>query len=243
MPWPSLPARDAGRVHLLRDGRPRRPGRHHGGQPLLRRQERLDGDQPADRDGPRGRHGQSDSAGHRQRKAGGRASWTPGKGWFIRLENAGEKVVSSPRVYGGVVYFTTYTPTGTSGIDPQTPARPRRCAGWAGCMRSNYKTGAAVHDFSSDRWRPDRDGHTVALGKQDRSLSSAPPSRPPRHRDPWRRRMSVHRRRGRYRQPAHGGDAGDVPLLLEPDILTQRNLAMMSTLRSWIASRPGGRWS
>jgi type IV pilus assembly protein PilY1 len=39
------------------------------------------------------------------------------KGWFIRLLNAGEKVVASPRVYGGVVYFTTYTP-GHGDISP-----------------------------------------------------------------------------------------------------------------------------
>ena len=41
-------------------------------------------------------------------------------GWFIRLENPGEKVVASPRVYGGVVYFTTYTPDtgGGGGGDP-----------------------------------------------------------------------------------------------------------------------------
>jgi hypothetical protein len=43
----------------------------------------------------------------------------------------------------------------------------------------NYKTGAAVHDFSGT---PEQDGdnHTVALGKQDRSLSvgTAIPSAP-----------------------------------------------------------------
>ena len=33
-----------------------------------------------------------------------------GRGWYIRLESPGEKIVSSPRVYGGVVYFSTYAP-------------------------------------------------------------------------------------------------------------------------------------
>lgn len=32
------------------------------------------------------------------------------KGWYIRLENTGEKVVSSPLVYNGMLFFTTYTP-------------------------------------------------------------------------------------------------------------------------------------
>jgi type IV pilus assembly protein PilY1 len=35
-------------------------------------------------------------------------------GWYITLLNPGEKVVSSPVVYNGIVYFTTYTPNQTS---------------------------------------------------------------------------------------------------------------------------------
>jgi type IV pilus assembly protein PilY1 len=41
-------------------------------------------------------------------RAAVQANLDAGKGWYIRLENTGEKVVASPRVYGGVVYFTIY---------------------------------------------------------------------------------------------------------------------------------------
>ena len=112
-------------------------------------------------------------------KQAAKASLEAGKGWYIELENAGEKVVSSPRVYGGVVYFTTYTPTGTSGIDPNDPCAASTVRGVGRLYAVNYKTGAAVHEFNS-ALETDRDGHTVTLGKQDRSLSvgTAIPSAP-----------------------------------------------------------------
>jgi type IV pilus assembly protein PilY1 len=108
-----------------------------------------------------------------------KASLEAGKGWYIELENAGEKVVSSPRVYGGVVYFTTYTPTGTSPIDPNDPCAASTVRGVGRLYAVNYKTGAAVHEFNSTL-ETDRDGQTVTLGKQDRSLSvgTAIPSAP-----------------------------------------------------------------
>jgi type IV pilus assembly protein PilY1 len=37
-----------------------------------------------------------------------------GPGWYITLQNSGEKVVSSPIVFNQVVYFTTFSPTSTS---------------------------------------------------------------------------------------------------------------------------------
>ena len=37
-----------------------------------------------------------------------------GPGWYITLQNSGEKVVSSPIVFNGVVYFTTFSPTTAS---------------------------------------------------------------------------------------------------------------------------------
>jgi type IV pilus assembly protein PilY1 len=101
------------------------------------------------------------------------------KGWYIQLENPGEKVVSSPRVYAGVVYFTTYTPTGTSPIDPTDPCAASTVRGVGRLYALNYKTGAAVHEFSSTS-EADRDGNSVTLGKQDRALAvgTAIPSAP-----------------------------------------------------------------
>ncbi|MCG6916233.1 MAG: hypothetical protein LJE89_01675 [Deltaproteobacteria bacterium] len=71
------------------------------------------------------------------------------KGWFIRMTNDGEKVVSSPRVYAGVVYFTTYEPPSgvVSGTDPCAVPTER---GTARVYALNYKTGAAAIDFTED---------------------------------------------------------------------------------------------
>ena len=101
------------------------------------------------------------------------------KGWFIRLENAGEKVVSSPRVYGGVVYFTTYTPSQDSGVNPNDPCAASTVRGVARLYAVNYLDGSAVHDFSATP-ETDRAGNAVALGKLDRSLAigTAIPSAP-----------------------------------------------------------------
>ncbi|UCD79680.1 MAG: hypothetical protein JSW26_30555 [Desulfobacterales bacterium] len=100
-------------------------------------------------------------------------------GWFIRLENPGEKVVASPRVYGGVVYFTTYTPS--SGTEPETEDA---CAvstvrGVGRLYAVHYKTGGSVLDLSSDV-ETDHSGATVELGKKDRSVAigTAIPSAP-----------------------------------------------------------------
>jgi type IV pilus assembly protein PilY1 len=99
-------------------------------------------------------------------------------GWFIRLENPGEKVVAAPRVFGGVVYFTTYTPDsgGGSGTDPCAASTVR---GIARMYAVNYKTGASVTEFSSEV-ETDGDGNVVDLGKKDRAIAigTAIPSAP-----------------------------------------------------------------
>ncbi|PKN50759.1 MAG: hypothetical protein CVU55_15355 [Deltaproteobacteria bacterium HGW-Deltaproteobacteria-13] len=62
-----------------------------------------------------------------------------GYGWFINLTGSGEKMLAEPTVFGGVVYFTTYTPP--SGNDP--------CAqgGTAKLFGVNYTTGAGALDI------------------------------------------------------------------------------------------------
>ncbi|MGD9415798.1 MAG: PilC/PilY family type IV pilus protein, partial [Desulfobacterales bacterium] len=101
-----------------------------------------------------------------------------GNGWFIRLENLGEKVVASPRVYGGVVYFTTYTPDtgGGGGTDPCAASTVR---GVARLYAVDYKTGASVAEFSAEV-EVDGDGNAVDLGKKDRviAIGTAIPSAP-----------------------------------------------------------------
>ena len=100
-----------------------------------------------------------------------------GKGWFIRLENTGEKVVASPRVYGGVVYFTTYTPD--SSAPSGDPCAASTVRGVARLYAVDYKTGASVSGFSSEI-EYDGDGNMVDLGKKDRTIpiGTAIPSAP-----------------------------------------------------------------
>ena len=100
-----------------------------------------------------------------------------GRGWFIRLENTGEKVVASPRVYGGVVYFTTYTPdTSAPSGDPCAASTVR---GVGRLYAVDYKTGASVSEFSTEI-EYDGDGNVVELGKEDRAITigTAIPSAP-----------------------------------------------------------------
>jgi type IV pilus assembly protein PilY1 len=102
-----------------------------------------------------------------------------GKGWYIRLENAGEKIVSSPRVFGGAIYFSTYTPSGTTGSDPADRCAASTVRGVGRLYALNYKNGGSVHDFSSPP-ETSRAGGSVTLGKNDRSFSigTAIPSAP-----------------------------------------------------------------
>ncbi|MCX5849915.1 MAG: PilC/PilY family type IV pilus protein [Deltaproteobacteria bacterium] len=64
-----------------------------------------------------------------------------GYGWYMNLNGHGEKMLAEPTVFGGVVYFTTYTPP--SGNDP--------CAqgGVASLYGINYTTGAGALDVAT----------------------------------------------------------------------------------------------
>ncbi|MBT8366733.1 MAG: hypothetical protein KJP23_18740, partial [Deltaproteobacteria bacterium] len=102
-------------------------------------------------------------------------------GWFIKLENPGEKVVASPRVYGGVVYFTTYTPSDGSAGDPEDPCAVSTVRGVGRLYAVDYKTGASVLDLSNeDETDPSGSVVEVDLGKKDRSVAigTAIPSAP-----------------------------------------------------------------
>ena len=116
--------------------------------------------------------------GNEAQKQAVKTSLENARGWFIRLENSGEKVVASPRVYGGVVYFTTYTPdtVGGSGTDPCAASTVR---GVGRLYAVEYKTGASVSDFSTEI-EYDGDGNIVDLGKKDRviPIGTAIPSAP-----------------------------------------------------------------
>ncbi|HOM29064.1 MAG TPA: PilC/PilY family type IV pilus protein [Deltaproteobacteria bacterium] len=92
-----------------------------------------------------------------------------GNGWFFDLERPGEKAVSSPVVYKGVVYFTTYTPG-----RPSTEEDPCGTTGGgiARIYAVDYRTGEAV--FATF------DGNAAKLTKEDRykDVGSGIPSEP-----------------------------------------------------------------
>jgi type IV pilus assembly protein PilY1 len=114
-----------------------------------------------------------------EQKTQAKAQLESGKGWFIRLENPGEKVVATPRVYAGVVYLTTYTPSEGSGTTSGDPCAASTARGVARLYAMDYKTGAAVHYFSNEA-ETDASGNPVSLGKKDRSITigTAIPSAP-----------------------------------------------------------------
>ena len=66
-----------------------------------------------------------------------------GDGWYINMTGQGEKILADPAVFGGVVYFTTYTPP--TGNDP--------CAqgGTAKLYGVDYTTGAGEISSTGDR--------------------------------------------------------------------------------------------
>ncbi|MFW6415324.1 MAG: hypothetical protein ACOCZ2_03315, partial [Thermodesulfobacteriota bacterium] len=82
------------------------------------------------------------------------------RGWYIELEDNGEKCLSTPTVINGVVYFTTFAPT--EGAESDDPCDSSSDMGTARLYALDYKTGGAVYDdFDGD---PDDE-----LGKDDRS--------------------------------------------------------------------------
>ncbi len=80
------------------------------------------------------------------------------RGWYIELEGDGEKCMSTPLVYAGVVYFTTYTPP--SDAEDGDPCGTSLIGGIAQLYALDYKTGGAVYNFdgstSDDLTKTDR---------------------------------------------------------------------------------------
>ncbi len=77
-------------------------------------------------------------------------------GWYIRLENTGEKALAPALVFGGVAYYTTFQPDMTAPIDP---CESVASLGTARIYALDYTTGSAVFNF---------DETSAAIGKTDR---------------------------------------------------------------------------
>lgn len=80
------------------------------------------------------------------------------KGWYIELENDGEKIVSNSLAFNGIIFFTTYTPapaaTTTSNSNNGNNANNDPCngmynTGTARLYALNLKTGGPVLNLSS----------------------------------------------------------------------------------------------
>ncbi len=93
------------------------------------------------------------------------------RGWCIKLEDSGEKCLSTPVVYYGIVYFTTYTPSSQASAEEDPCASNNPKEGISRLYALDYRTGAAVYDFSNDD----------ILNKDDRykEISQGPISIPP----------------------------------------------------------------
>ena len=92
------------------------------------------------------------------------------KGWFIRFvddsdKKVGEKLVSVPVIYAGVVYFTTYIPKETTGSAANDPCANASSQGNGYLYALDYKYATAVNNYSTTN--DDASGQS-RLGKPDR---------------------------------------------------------------------------
>jgi len=110
------------------------------------------------------------------------------KGWFIRFVEpdgslAGEKLVSSPRIYQGVVMFTTFVPEPESEDDSISDSDPCASPGSSGTgyfYAIDYMTGGAVFNFDSSNDETDEAGEDIeVIAKPDRRLKLAKSGIPP----------------------------------------------------------------
>ncbi len=94
-------------------------------------------------------------------KVGIRTSLNEKSGWYVQLdENSGEKSLSSPVVYYGTSYFTTFTPTAETGSDPCFVG-----TGSARVYALEYKSAMAVFNLDgSDDGRVTRSDRSSKIG-------------------------------------------------------------------------------
>lgn len=85
------------------------------------------------------------------------------RGWFFELEGLGEKCLSTPLVYAGVVYFTTFTPNPGAVSMSSNPCENPSGGGTARLYAIDYRTGGAVYSSF--------DGDPSELGKEDRFIT------------------------------------------------------------------------
>lgn len=100
------------------------------------------------------------------------------RGWFIELLKAdgsaeGEKVVSSPIIFGGVIYFTTYIPEPAAAVVGTDPCENPGANGAGYLYAIGYEFGEAIMDLYEDPANPG------VIDKKDRKKKLLPPGIPP----------------------------------------------------------------
>lgn len=97
-------------------------------------------------------------------------------GWYFTLPNVGEKLVASPVVFDGIVFFTTYTPP-AGAIAGNDPCASNTNRGTARLYAVDYLTGGAAYKYTTDGKRMAAD---VIGSPQDRAkvIGTAIPSPP-----------------------------------------------------------------
>jgi len=76
----------------------------------------------------------------------------------------GEKVVSSPLIYDGVIYFSTYVPDDDDEDNSDDPCAVSGAGGNGYLYALGYKYGEAAINYDTDN----DDGEEKVLGRQDR---------------------------------------------------------------------------
>jgi Tfp pilus tip-associated adhesin PilY1 len=85
------------------------------------------------------------------------------KGWYINLGVGGEKILADPAIFGGLVYFSTYTPPGGN--------NPCNQAGTANLYGVNFATGAGGIAVYAD-------GQPVGVPTRSMSVGTGIPTAP-----------------------------------------------------------------
>ena len=105
------------------------------------------------------------------------------RGWYLSLEDSGEKVVAQPAIFNGVIYFTTYVPDTSTAVVGDPCANPGS-RGNSYLYALAYKNGGAVHNFTEDtEGNITKDDRRLAL--KSTGISPAPKIITPKTGDPF----------------------------------------------------------
>ena len=105
------------------------------------------------------------------------------RGWFIRLEETdgnqvGEKVVSSPLIFNGVIYFSTYVPEDETEDADEDPCAVSGAGGNGYLYALGYKYGEAAINFDPENDDEDEDEVLKRTDRRKKLKSKGIPPQP-----------------------------------------------------------------